>query len=521
MNTKIKIATSIGVISTLALGLFATALNNIKSYISPTGLDTNNCSISSPCKTVSKASSVSNEIVLLEGNYSSMTITLNGTPENPYIITGLDAVFTGTLTLSNSTWIEIESFIFKSTNNQISLNSSHFIKIQNNYFDYRTRGVSIQDYSSNILIEDNEFTQSCSLGKNWSQLKGSTCEGGGVYGSSYGGGSYWIRNNHVHDVFNGFLFSDDTAGKWMNSNIFIYNNIFERVIDDPAEPEGDSFNFYFYNNYLEDTHRMVSLTTKGLGKIFVYNNVQITKGNPTNESGRLNSAFKVDLSGGFSNGVYIFNNTIIGNEGDNFYGYDMLSKNVSSPLYIRNNIYLLSLNVFSSKPSSGNIDYDLSKTPFGANEPNGFVGELFLNSNGSLSSNSPAKGRSQEVIIEDGYFERDMVIELGSDAGAFQTNLPDPLWVLPPNLPSRIPLNTFGFPDNAEGATPTVLPTTFTQTPTTTLTVTQTKTKTPTPTKTMTPTPTRTPVGLTPTIIPTLETPVCILVWRDRVEFCK
>lgn len=511
MNTRQKIATSILVVSSFVGGLFL-SFSETYSYISPNGVDTNNCTRESPCKTVLKASEKDNQIVFLEGSYGSMNVSLIGSPDLPYSLIGENAVFTGTLTISNSQWVEVEGISFTSTGNQVSLNKSHFLKFRNNYFDYRTRGISIQGYSSNILVEGNEFTQSCSLGKNWSQLKGSTCEGGGVYGSSYGGGSYYIRNNYVHDVFNGFYFTDDTAGKWMNSNIFIYNNIFERVIDDPAEPEGDSFNFYFYNNYMKDTHRMISLTSGGLGKIFVYNNVQITEGNPTYETGRLNSAFKIDLSSGFSNGVYIFNNTIIGNNGYNFYGYDMLSRSVNSPLYVRNNVYLLNLKVFSSSPTGGDINFDFSQTAFGMNQPNGYVGNLLIDKEGKPLSGSPILSKSEEIYIEGNFFDKNVVIEKGSDAGAFQENIPNPKWVSPPNLPSQIPINTFGFPDNSIYITPTFSSTnTPTKTPTSSVTPTVTKPITFTPTLTITPS-----SQVTPT-----ETPICILVWKDRVEFCK
>ncbi len=175
-------------------------------------------------------------------------------------------------------------------------------------------------------------------------------------GTSCGGGSYAIRNNRVHDVFNAFLFTDDTTGQWMNANIFISGNLFERVVDDPAEPEGDSFNFHFFSNTLFDPHRMISLTTKGAGPIFVYNNVQITTGNPTAEPSRLNSAFKINLSRGFANGVFLFNNTIVGENAANFYAYDMLSRKIAKPLTARNNVYVTQLRVWHRVLGGGSRD---------------------------------------------------------------------------------------------------------------------------------------------------------------------
>ncbi|KXK15964.1 MAG: hypothetical protein UZ14_CFX002000137 [Chloroflexi bacterium OLB14] len=292
-------------------------------YVSPSGNDSNAGSATSPLKTVQAATSKSvagDTIVLMSGSYTgSMTITDVGDKNNPIIIRGEGATFNNpAITVKNSQWLIFENLSFKGGVNQITLQNSHYISFRNNVLDFLTRGIYIQDYSSHIVVSNNEFTQSCAKGKTWSQLKDSTCEGGGVYGSSFGGGSYYISNNWVHDVFNGFIFSDDSAGQWMNANVFIYNNVFERVVDDPAEPEGDSYNFHVYNNSMYETHRLISLTTKGLGPVFVYNNLQITKGNPTNETSRLNSAFKVDLSLGYSNGTWIFNNTIVGETATNF-----------------------------------------------------------------------------------------------------------------------------------------------------------------------------------------------------------
>lgn len=487
-------------------------------YISPTGNDSNVGSATAPLKTLQAAANktvAGDVIVLLAGNYTgAMTLTDVGDKTNPITIRGEGAVFIDpALTVKNSQWLIFENITFKGGVNQITLQNSHYLNFRNNVFDYLTRGIYIQDYSSHILIEKNEFYQTCAKGKTWTQLKDSTCEGGGVYGSSYGGGSYTIRNNWVHDVFNGFIFSDDSAGAWMNANVFIYGNLFERVVDDPVEPEGDSYNFHVYNNTMYETHRLISLTTQGAGPIFVYNNVQITKGNPTNESSRLNSAFKIDLSLGFQNGVWIFNNTIVGETGANFYAYDMISRTITSPLTVVNNIYVTKLNAFNKTPSGGSIDYDISKAAFGMVQPNGIVGDPFLLSNGRLPSNSIANGKSVKLTIPT-WFVSSSIIPTGANVGAFQS-IPAPAWVTPPNYPSQIPANVTGWVDSisayassAVSSTPTATATGTLPTSTTTGTVTgtpPTSTYTVTVTGTLpTKTPTPTPTGTLPTKTPTV-----------------
>ena len=447
-------------------------------YLSPTGNDANSGTVSAPFRTFARALSVlkPGDTLIVSGSWSGTTWSVDGTSEKPITIRGETATFTGTLTLNGANWLVVEGFKFEKAVSQVTLLDSHFIKLRGNVFDYVTRGILIQEYSSHLLIEDNEFYQTCTNGKTWTQLKGSNCEGGAVYGSSYGGGSYWIRNNHVHDAFNGFLFSDDTAGKWMNSNVFIYENLFERIIDDPVEPEGDSFNFHIYNNVMVDTHRLTSITTSGVGPVLIYNNVQVTKGNPTNEASRLNSAFKVDLTGGYTNGVYIFNNTIIGEQADNFYGYDMIATKINKPLTVRNNVYLLNRNVFSSKPTGiGTYDYDISNKSLVVAQPNGLQADLKIDENGMPLQGSPIIGRSTQISIA-GWFVIDLIVPAGADAGAYRDTIPEPLWVLPLNYPARMPANDVNFPEAESGTpVPTVSPTlTVTRTPTHTPTITPT-----------------------------------------------
>ena len=118
------------------------------------------------------------DTLIVSGSWAGTTWVVDGTPENPITIRGEGATFTGPLTLNGSTWLKVEGFKFEKATNQVALLDSHFITLRGTVFDYVTRGILIQEYSSHLLIEGNEFYQTCAAGKTWTQLKGSNCEGG-------------------------------------------------------------------------------------------------------------------------------------------------------------------------------------------------------------------------------------------------------------------------------------------------------------------------------------------------------
>jgi hypothetical protein len=435
MNKKTSRILAGVITAALVTAVIAQTLNDI--YISPTGTNAGSCPITAPCKTLTYAltKAVAGDIIhLADGTYpAESSVTGNGVQGKPITIVGAGAVLKG-LTIQNSSWLVFDGLTFTNTRaDSVDLiNKNQFIVFRNNHFNYLTRGIYIHGYSSHILVENNDFTQSCSIGKTWTQLKGSTCEGGAVYGSSYGGGSYTIRFNTIHEVFNGFLFVDDSAGQWMNSNVFIYGNQFTNVIDDPFEPEGDSFNIHFYDNTLTETHRLASLTTAGLGPVFVYGNYQHVDGNPTGEAARSNSALKLDTVTGFTNGAWVFNNTVDGFDASNFYFGDLQSSASLKRLTTRNNVISVA-RVMNSAPTIGtgaSLDWDVSKTSFGFIEPHGLVADPRINQDGTLQAGSPAIGRSAEVSIPV-YFVGGIAVASGQDAGAFAV-FGDPVWVIPP-----------------------------------------------------------------------------------------
>ncbi len=469
----------------LALALLASAIHqtvfaaSTDIYVSPAGNDANACTSSAPCRTIQKgvnAVQPGGVVHILAGTYSeSVSVSKVGTQAQPIRIVGEGAILSngGVLAFSvnNSQWVTFEGLTIKGyTLSNFEIRQSHYLTFKNNVFEYTFAAVRIKDGVSHVLVENNEMYQTYPAGSTWSSLKGSKYEGGGVYASTGAQGMYVIRGNNFHDSMNGVYLSDDGVGQWMNANVFISGNTFRNIVDDPLEPEGDSFNIHFYNNILMNAHRMASIVPDSacIGPILVYGNYLQNTLDPTGEAGtgRRNSVIKMDMSGGTCpNGVWVFNNTSNANvAGTNFYGVDLLTSSVKNYKML-NNVFVTEKNVYSGTPVFTNSvsDYNISLKPFGYAEPHGLQADPLLTANGLLQSTSPAKGRGVPVDIAN-YFASSGIVPTGADLGAFRS-FPAPKYVLPPGgAPAGFPANVAGWPDAPVSATATALPA-FTATP--------------------------------------------------------
>ncbi|HET9906910.1 MAG TPA: right-handed parallel beta-helix repeat-containing protein [Anaerolineales bacterium] len=485
-------------------------------YVSPQGNDSGACTSGAPCRTIQKGVNTvqpGGVLHILAGTYAeSVTVSKTGTPSAPIRIVGEGAVLSNggarAFYVNNSQWVTFEGLKIRGyTSMDFEIKQSHFLTFRNNSLEYTFAALRIQEGVSHVLVEYNEMYQTYPASSTWSSLKGSRYEGAGVYASSGAQGMYFIRNNNFHDSMNGVYLSDSDAGLWMNANVFISGNTFRNIVDDPFEPEGDSFNIHFYNNTLINTHRIVSIVPAStcIGPIFVYGNFQQNTLDPTREasSGRRNSAIKMDMRGGSCpNGVWFFNNTVNANAaGTNFYAVDLLSTAVRN-FQLLNNVFITEKNAYSSTPSLTNavFDYNISLKPFGYAEPHGLQADPLLNSSGMLQSNSPAKGRGTSIGVNS-YFASAQIVPAGSDLGGFR-NFPSPVYVLPPGgEPASFPTNASGWPNSLP---PTSTPASPTPSPMVSPTLTQTVTSTPIlPTNTATPTLTQNSTFTAPTFTPT------------------
>lgn len=493
-------------------------------YVSPAGNDANTCTVSAPCKTIQKGVNTvqpGGVLHILAGTYAeTVSVSKVGTPTEPIRIVSEGAIMSNggssAFNVKNSQWLSFEGFTIKGyTLMDFEIRQSHYLTFKKNSLEYTFAAIRIQDGVSHVLVENNEMYQTYPAGSTWSALKGSKYEGAGVYASNNAQGVYYIRGNNFHDSMNGIYLSDTDPGAWMNANVFISGNTFTNIVDDPFEPEGDSFNIHFFNNTLVNTHRMASIVPASTcaGPIFVYGNYQKNTLDPTGEaaSGRRNSVLKLDMRGGnCPNGVWVFNNTVDADvTGTNFYAVDMLSTSVYN-LQLMNNVFVTEKNAYSGTPIFSNaiFDYNISRKPFGYTEPHSLQADPLLTVSGTLQTNSPAIGRGSSIFISN-YLASSQVVMQGSNLGAFRS-FPAPVYVTPPGgEPAGFPANTTGWPDAmvivpaAETVTPTAIA--ASPNPTNTAPITPTSTPVTIVTATFTPTTAWTPTQPAPTATSQVE----------------
>lgn len=463
-------------------------------YVSPSGSDNNVGTTTAPFKTITKGINVSqpgDTVFIKAGTYTEHISLSNkkGTPSAPIrvvgessdpasypIIDGGDANYSSSadnpaFRLSNSTWLTFERLSIKNaTEDAFYLNNSHYITIRRNTIDYHAHAVVSNTDSSHVLMEYNNIFQKYPATSTWTDLKESKWEGG-AFSSFSGAGMNIIRNNYFHDQFNSiFMSKDNRTSQYLGANTWIYHNRFERIVDDAFEPETFAFNNHFFQNTLIDAHRMLSVAPDEmgtlLGPIYAYNNLQITKNDPTKEvsTGRINSMYKVELDADhFSNGVYAFNNSAdLNYPGVNTYAIDFLDDGVTD-FFHYNNVYTTPQKAFSETPTGNKseFDYDLSQGALGYSEVHGYPQTNPGFANPSVedlrpSSNSPMRGKSRAINASIG-FSSSTIIAAGADLGAFQYGESDfrqvasPAYVTPPGgEPSSFPANT-DFPADIYG----------------------------------------------------------------------
>lgn len=446
--------------STTALPVFGATSN---FYVSPAGNDANTCTAIAPCKTIQKGVNTlqaGSVLHILAGTYSeSVSVSKVGTQAAPIRIVGEGAILenggAGAFLINNSQWVSFEGLTITGyTGSNFEIQNSHYLTFKNNKLQYKFSAIRIQTGVSHLLIERNEIYQTLPAGSTWSTVKNSPYEGAGVYASSGGQGMYYIRYNNFHDLINGIYLSDYDPGDWMNANVFITRNKFTNIMDDAFEPEGSSFNLHFFYNKLTNVHRMVSIVPSAdcVGPIFVYGNYQENTLDPTGESASLdrkNSAVKLDMRGGTcSQGTWFFNNTVNANApGTNFFAVDLLDATVKNFTLV-NNVFVTEREAYSRTPSFNNatFDYNISLKPFGYVEPQGIQADPQLKADGTLSTISPAKGKSTAVVINT-YFASSQVVPAGADLGGFRSSLPAPVYVTPPSgNPANFPANVASWP---------------------------------------------------------------------------
>lgn len=171
------------------------------------------------------------------------------------------------------------------------IKNSSFLAIRKCHIVGATKAISAKNGTSHLLIEDNEWVQDDSPGHDlwhkidWREAHGD--EGAGNKYKYFNGGFLWasgirgkvvIRRNRIQDAFNGIRLKfkkDDLSipekAHW-NSDVYIVENEFIRIRDNPVEPETRAWNWHVRNNSLVDCHSWFSFDQVSGGYFYIYSN---------------------------------------------------------------------------------------------------------------------------------------------------------------------------------------------------------------------------------------------------------
>jgi parallel beta helix pectate lyase-like protein len=179
----------------------------------------------------------------------------------------------------DSDWIVIRGLRFVNCwTDAIRIQRSSYITIQDCNMDKcGQHAVSCLDFSSHhILIEGCRWTQDRRTWTEWDWLEmhhrslWHFC--GGLIGVRWGSDTI-VRRNHVSYVYNGLTWSPENSKGEGQSNIEVYENVFEYCRDNIIEPEGYVFNMHVYHNVLNSCPRgTFSIDRVNGGDLWIYGN---------------------------------------------------------------------------------------------------------------------------------------------------------------------------------------------------------------------------------------------------------
>lgn len=155
------------------------------------------------------------------------------------------------------------------------LNASHVV-IRRNKIHNLQLGIFIDwngndDQGNDIRIEDNEIYDPLVNEIPWAAAKGSSMEGTAIIVRGHIGAI--VRNNEIHNFFNGIFTGSSAASAIENTAVAfdadIYNNHIRDISDDGLEPEGACVNQRFRNNTVDRMLIGVSLAPITQGPLWV------------------------------------------------------------------------------------------------------------------------------------------------------------------------------------------------------------------------------------------------------------
>ncbi len=261
-------------------------------------------------------------------------------------------------------WIFIDGFKIKyyganESGRAIRFNNCSNIIIRNNTLINNLQGIEIfwdgaDNEGNNTRIESNDISDAPVDTWPWDAVKYSTAETSAIVLNGHK--EIIVRNNHLHELFNGVY-----AGRWgdlenqgLNIDIDVYDNNLHNISDDGLEPEGACINNRFRNNTFNIGLVPVSLAPITVGPVWVMRNVC------SNYNG---TGLKFGIEGYNPDGrVYVYHNTFW-TDSLHFGG---ITEEMSAVTYhersdnfvMRNNVFRGTWYAFRHKPIADLVDHD-------------------------------------------------------------------------------------------------------------------------------------------------------------------
>lgn len=173
----------------------------------------------------------------------------------------------------------------------LSVKDSSHLQIRNCVLRNGTYAIFAKgEKTSHLLIEDNEWQQDNSPDHDlWFKIDWKRAHGNeksdGMYRYFNGGflstkgirGKVVVRRNRILDAYNGIRMKVDNPNPHqsppMNADVYIFDNDFIRIRDNPIEPEVFAYNWHVRHNRLVDCHSWFSFDGVTGGYWYLYGNI--------------------------------------------------------------------------------------------------------------------------------------------------------------------------------------------------------------------------------------------------------
>ncbi|MCB0686030.1 MAG: hypothetical protein KDC53_05880 [Saprospiraceae bacterium] len=300
-------------------------------FVSPNASSQSDGSLDHPFASISEAvehANAGDTIFLLPGRYLGTTTLrgVNGKPNQPIVITAydLDQVpvidaqaepsndgFAPGIALDSCRWITISAIKFENCwFSVIDIDQSNYISIEFCHFTsgkYTVHPHGLETH--HVLVENCIIKHPPQVWKGWSWLEMHHGEiqyyNGALIHPRKSAGGHIMRNNELHNMFNGFR--TRPADIREDGNTEIYANKFFNVRDNEFEPESWAWNMHYYHNDHVNVHKLFSIDGVEGGYIYIYGNTYTQSDDPWTNY-QVSGIYKYK-NGPLTWPCYVFNNS--------------------------------------------------------------------------------------------------------------------------------------------------------------------------------------------------------------------